>query len=222
MCSMRSRHSAGSEAKQMNRLHITWLLPNRKLGSMLCHFSPTNRASQERKMNIRTAATGLSLLLFGRLRSHSKPPAPRIRPRGPVPRPKRRALWAMARPSVDYSSPRAKGRKIFGGLVPYGEVWRLSERATTFVVNWTSPWGTLQSCGSYTLFACPTDKWTLSSAKKPASGAPVLRAGFRSRARGMKLHVALHPMGFTITFDKTGPAVHTRRMGEDSRVGGHH
>src|ERR1700731_2761138 len=26
--------------------------------------------------------------------------------------------------NVDYSSPRAKGRKIYGGLVPYGEVWR--------------------------------------------------------------------------------------------------
>src|SRR2546430_15311665 len=25
--------------------------------------------------------------------------------------------------TVDYSSPRAKGRKIFGGLVPYGQVW---------------------------------------------------------------------------------------------------
>src|ERR1700720_4530623 len=37
---------------------------------------------------------------------------------------------------VDYSSPRAKGRKIFGGLVPYGEVWRLGpNEATTFVVS---------------------------------------------------------------------------------------
>src|SRR6516225_5158050 len=26
--------------------------------------------------------------------------------------------------TIDYSSPRMKGRKIFGGLVPYGEVWR--------------------------------------------------------------------------------------------------
>ena len=25
---------------------------------------------------------------------------------------------------IDYSSPRVKGRKIFGALVPYGEVWR--------------------------------------------------------------------------------------------------
>src|SRR3984957_6877959 len=35
---------------------------------------------------------------------------------------------------IDYSSPRAKGRKIFGGLVPYGEVWRTgANEATTFV-----------------------------------------------------------------------------------------
>ena len=26
--------------------------------------------------------------------------------------------------SIDYSSPGVKGRKIWGGLVPYGEVWR--------------------------------------------------------------------------------------------------
>ena len=34
----------------------------------------------------------------------------------------------------DYSSPRMKGRKIFGGLVPYGEVWRAgANEATTLV-----------------------------------------------------------------------------------------
>jgi Protein of unknown function (DUF2911) len=38
--------------------------------------------------------------------------------------------------TVDYSSPRAKGRKIFGELVPYGQVWRTgANEATTFVVN---------------------------------------------------------------------------------------
>ena len=26
--------------------------------------------------------------------------------------------------TIDYSSPRAKGRKIYGDLVPYGKVWR--------------------------------------------------------------------------------------------------
>src|SRR5881275_1943451 len=38
--------------------------------------------------------------------------------------------------TVDYSSPRAKGRKIFGGLVPYGEVWRAgANEATTLVTS---------------------------------------------------------------------------------------
>src|ERR1700758_4267363 len=38
--------------------------------------------------------------------------------------------------TADYSSPRAKGRKIFGGLVPYGQVWRAgANEATTFVTD---------------------------------------------------------------------------------------
>src|SRR5580704_7097906 len=38
--------------------------------------------------------------------------------------------------SIDYSSPRAKGRKIYGDLVPYGKVWRLgANEATTLVTT---------------------------------------------------------------------------------------
>src|SRR5690348_12624151 len=38
--------------------------------------------------------------------------------------------------TVDYSSPRAKGRKVFGGIVPFGEVWRAgANEATTFVTT---------------------------------------------------------------------------------------
>ena len=38
--------------------------------------------------------------------------------------------------TVDYSSPRMKGRKIFGELVPFGEVWRTgANEATTFVTT---------------------------------------------------------------------------------------
>src|SRR5713226_9154991 len=71
--------------------------------------------------------------------------------------------------TVDYSSPRAKGRKIFGGLVPYGEVWRAgANEATTFVT--TSDLmvgGTHVPAGSYTIFAIPNkDKWTLVISKK--------------------------------------------------------
>jgi hypothetical protein len=66
--------------------------------------------------------------------------------------------------TTDYSSPRAKGRKIFGGLVPYGEVWRTGANdATTFVTtaNLTVE-GKDVPAGSYTIFTIPAqDKWTL-------------------------------------------------------------
>jgi Protein of unknown function (DUF2911) len=66
--------------------------------------------------------------------------------------------------TVDYSSPRAKGRKIFGGLVPYGEVWRTGANdATTFVTNANlSVEGKEVPAGTYTIFTIPAqDKWTL-------------------------------------------------------------
>lgn len=71
--------------------------------------------------------------------------------------------------TTDYSSPRAKGRKIFGGLVPYGEVWRTGANdATTFVTtaNLTVE-GKDIPAGSYTIFTIPAqDKWTLIINKK--------------------------------------------------------
>ena len=68
--------------------------------------------------------------------------------------------------TTDYSSPRAKGRKIFGGLVPYGEVWRTGANdATTFVTtaNLTVE-GKDVPAGSYTIFTVPAEapgKWKL-------------------------------------------------------------
>lgn len=35
--------------------------------------------------------------------------------------------------TIDYHQPSAKGRKIMGGLVPYGEVWRTGANATTTI-----------------------------------------------------------------------------------------
>jgi hypothetical protein len=70
---------------------------------------------------------------------------------------------------TDYSSPRAKGRKIYGGLVPYGEVWRTgANEATTFVTSAdVEVGGTAVPAGSYTLFTVPAaGKWTLIINKK--------------------------------------------------------
>src|SRR6202140_3567860 len=94
-------------------------------------------------MKIRTATTCLSLLLFASLTfaQQDKPAsaAPAAQDKAARPSPPAKASCSLgdgATVTVDYSSPRAKGRKIFGGLVPYGEVWRLGANgATTFVVS---------------------------------------------------------------------------------------
>src|ERR1700737_112066 len=62
----------------------------------------------------------------------------------------------------DYSSPRMKGRKIFGGLVPYGEVWRAgANEATTFIASkGLIVHGKELPAGSYTIFTLPNlDRW---------------------------------------------------------------
>src|ERR1700680_309982 len=59
--------------------------------------------------------------------------------------------------TVAYSSPRMRGRKIFGGLVPYGEVWRTgANEAATFVPNTAvSIGGKTVPAGRYNLFPTP-------------------------------------------------------------------
>jgi len=70
---------------------------------------------------------------------------------------------------VDYSSPRAKGRKIYGGLVPLGQVWRTgANESTTFVTDANLTIGGKDvPAGNYTMFTIPAeDKWTLIISKK--------------------------------------------------------
>lgn len=60
---------------------------------------------------------------------------------------------------VFYNRPYKKGRKIFGGLVPYGEVWRTgANEATTFFTNKDILVdGSLLSAGTYTLWTIPME-----------------------------------------------------------------
>jgi hypothetical protein len=65
---------------------------------------------------------------------------------------------------VIYSRPQMNGREIFGGLVPYGKVWRLgANQATELDVYAPVTIGGHQiKPGRYTLYAIPqTDKWTI-------------------------------------------------------------
>lgn len=66
--------------------------------------------------------------------------------------------------SIKYSSPSVKGRKIFGGLVPYGQVWRAGANSATSLHTETDLMiGTVSvPKGDYTLYVLPTEKeWML-------------------------------------------------------------
>ena len=71
--------------------------------------------------------------------------------------------------TVDYSSPGVKGRKIWGGLVPYDKMWRTgANRATkvTFSRDVTFA-GKAVPAGTYALFTIPTKAdWTVVLSKR--------------------------------------------------------
>jgi len=65
---------------------------------------------------------------------------------------------------VDYGRPFVKGRKIFGGLVPWGKVWRTgANEATTLTTDvGLKLGGTSLPKGSYSLYTLPGEKqWLL-------------------------------------------------------------
>ncbi|MGA2390166.1 MAG: DUF2911 domain-containing protein [Candidatus Sulfotelmatobacter sp.] len=110
---------------------------------------------------------------------------------------------------TDYSSPRMKGRKIYGDLVPFGEVWRTGANdATTFVPSADVVVGGKDvPAGSYTLFTVPkADKWTLIINKKTGEwGIPYKYEGDELGRVDMKVSQLPSPVeNFTISYEKSG------------------
>jgi hypothetical protein len=71
---------------------------------------------------------------------------------------------------IVYSRPAAKGRTIFGGLVPYGKLWRTGANAATKISFSTDVTlsGKPVPAGSYSLFTIPeTREWTVILNKVP-------------------------------------------------------
>src|SRR5689334_4269114 len=66
--------------------------------------------------------------------------------------------------TVDYYAPSARGRRVMGGLVPYGEVWCTGANIATGLTTEASlQIGTLKlPRGAYSIWTLPTEKeWTL-------------------------------------------------------------
>lgn len=65
---------------------------------------------------------------------------------------------------VDYSSPGVKGRAIFGGLVPWGDLWRTGANAATrlTVSRDVAVAGNTVKAGTYSVFTIPNEaSWTV-------------------------------------------------------------
>jgi len=73
--------------------------------------------------------------------------------------------------TVNYSSPGVKGRKIFGGLEPYGKVWRAgaNEATTVEFSKDVKVEGKVLPAGKYGFFVIPaeTGPWTVIFNKVP-------------------------------------------------------
>lgn len=72
--------------------------------------------------------------------------------------------FGLGKITVTYSRPNVKGRKIFGGLQPYGEVWRTGANAAT-TIDFSEDViieGNKVPAGNYGLFTIPgKDEWTI-------------------------------------------------------------
>jgi hypothetical protein len=110
---------------------------------------------------------------------------------------------------TDYSSPRMKGRKIYGGLVPFGEVWRTGANdATTFVPSADVVVGGKDvPAGNYTIFTVPNaDEWKLIINKKTGEwGIPYKYESDELGRVDMKVSKLPSPVeDFTISYAKSG------------------
>jgi hypothetical protein len=111
--------------------------------------------------------------------------------------------------TIDYSSPRMKGRKIYGGLVPYGKVDRTgANEATTFVTDANLNVGAKDvPAASYTIFTVPNpDKWTLIINKKTGEwGIPYKYEADELARVDMKVSATSAPVeNFTIALASMG------------------
>jgi hypothetical protein len=132
-------------------------------------------------------------------------------------------LGGGATVTVDYSSPKVKGRKIFGGLVPYGKVWRTgANEATTFVTTADiTVGGKAVPAGSYTLFTVPgEDKWTLALSKTTGEWGTAYPGEDQDLAR-IDMKVSKLPAlseDFKISFEKSGMGAEMNVDWENTRA----
>ena len=119
--------------------------------------------------------------------------------------------------TVDYSNQHMGGRRIFGGVVPYGKAWRTSiHGASTFMTDddLVTVKGTNIPAGSYTFLIVPNpDKWMLIINKNT-----VFESGEIARVPMSVKKLSAPVENFTISFDRTGGSCTMRIRWENTQA----
>jgi len=110
--------------------------------------------------------------------------------------------------TIDYSRPSMRNRKIFGELVPYGQIWRTgANSATSFKTDANlTIGGTTVPAGSYTLYTIPNETgWKLIINKQTGQwGTDYDEKQDLARVDMKVANNAAPTEQFTISLDKTG------------------
>jgi hypothetical protein len=110
--------------------------------------------------------------------------------------------------TVNYSSPRMKGRTIYGDLVPYGKVWRTgANEATTFVTEADLTIDNVAiPAGKYTMYSLPgKEGWKLIINKQTGQWGTEYDQKQDLARIDMKTEPLVSPVeNFTIGFDLQG------------------
>jgi Protein of unknown function (DUF2911) len=127
--------------------------------------------------------------------------------------------------TIDYGAPSVRGRKIFGGLVPYGEVWRTGANpATTLTTTVSLKIGDLDvPAGKYTVYSLPTaEGWQLIINKQTGQWGTVYDKSQDLGRTKMTVGTTPAPVEmFVIDFEKTADSateLHLKWAGVDASV----
>ena len=118
--------------------------------------------------------------------------------------------------TINYSRPSMRGRQIFGGLVPYGQVWRTGANAATSLktdVDLTIG-GANVPAGSYTLYSIPNENgWKLIINKETGQWGTKYDESQDLARVDMKVSKNASPTEqFTISLDKTSGTAATLKL----------
>jgi len=120
---------------------------------MDCYLCGTNlNFKQNQFFKMKKLLTSLCLVLCVAIAANAQIKTPAASPAAKV-----EQKVGLTDVTIEYSRPSAKGRTIFGDLVPYGKMWRTGANKNTMVTFSTDAMvsGTTLSKGTYAIFTVP-------------------------------------------------------------------